>query len=78
MSGLLPLWAPGTRKGLEETTGLLSRGGGGGEQIVLTDCMTEVQSSFLFTQAFPAPFWSSFSFLPGSGPSLFSILCGCT
>ncbi|KAK7829148.1 hypothetical protein U0070_012619 [Myodes glareolus] len=24
--------------------------------------------------AFPAPFWSSFSFLPGSGPSLFSIL----
>lgn len=30
MSGLLPLWAPGTKKGLEEIIGLLSRGGGEG------------------------------------------------
>lgn len=45
MSGLLPLWAPGTRKGPQETTGLLSEGGG---QVVLTDYVTDRSPVFPF------------------------------
>lgn len=55
-----------------------SAGVEGREQIVLVDCMTKAESFSPVTQAFSVPFWSSCSFLPGSGPSLSSIWCGCT